>query len=152
MKVTRAPGVQQDDLFSSGNIVYGDMRLPKWIRTGDCKTGAQFCSRMKADFTWVFVIIVSESGDDPESGTRTATLWKHCDRYGGSQWCYRFNFVWRLNVINGCTLTALRYRAETLDPVESHSARAMVTVSFWCKISAGECKDYLNSVTFQVID
>ena len=38
-------------LFSPGNIVHDDMSLSKNIRTGDCKTGVQFCSRMKADFT-----------------------------------------------------------------------------------------------------
>ena len=33
------------------HVVHVDMSLPKNIRTGNCKTGIQFCSRMKADFT-----------------------------------------------------------------------------------------------------
>ena len=82
------PGSTKKQIFSPGNIVYGDMRFPKSIRTGDCKASVQFCSRMKTDLTWVFVIDVFESGNEPENDTRTATLSEQADMEG-DQWWYR---------------------------------------------------------------
>ena len=52
------------------------MGLPKSIKTFACKTGALFCSKMKADFTLVFVIDAFQSGEDPEKGMGTEALWK----------------------------------------------------------------------------
>ena len=54
--------------------MHGDISLPKNIRTGDCKTGAQFYSQMKAEFTSVLAIGVFESGDDPKNNIRTTAL------------------------------------------------------------------------------
>ena len=49
-------------------------------------------SRIKADFTWVLVIDVSRSWEDPEDDTRTATFWKQTDMEEG-----RGNSLWRPN-------------------------------------------------------
>ena len=56
MKVIWGPDVRQEGLFSLDNILQGYMSLPKNIRTGDRKTGVQFCSRMKQispEYMWL---------------------------------------------------------------------------------------------------
>ena len=49
--LTRGQDIQQVGLISPGKVIHGNMSLLKSIRTGNCKTGTQFCSWMKADFT-----------------------------------------------------------------------------------------------------
>ena len=62
------------------------------------------------------MIDVLESGDDPESDTRTATLWKQTDIEGAVIVWGGISYEGRtdLYVINGGTLTALRYRNKIL--------------------------------------
>ena len=101
--------------------------LPRNIRTGNCKTIVQFCSRMKADFTWVHVIDVFESGDDPENDVRTVTLWKQTNMEGvsdGMGW----HFLWRPDGLvrdKQGYIDWLRYRDEIQDPIVRHFAGAI---------------------------
>ena len=55
--------------------MHGDLNLHRRTRTGDCKTCAQLCLQMEADFISVLLVDGSESGDGQESDLRTVILW-----------------------------------------------------------------------------
>ena len=101
---------------------------------------------------------VFESGDDPKNDMRTVTLWKQTDMEGvGDGMGISYEGRTDLYVINGGTLTPLRYRDDTQDPIVRPFAGAIGDNFILMQDNARphtarECMGYLNRGTIEVMD